>query len=211
MRRAARGAPVASSTWANPWDAIDIQAPHLWYLAQSLGAGWAGDVDGAERWLTPLLERDRRAWAGDAAEWVRARFDADPENRRARLAALADGTLTELPAVRALVLVDALRAGDARAATHDAAVTMLHEMGAGALAASLLPESTTAAAHDDALAALSDRERDVTTLLLEGLSYAQIAQELFVTRSTVAFHLSRVYAKTGTKSRHELVAALRGR
>lgn len=52
---------------------------------------------------------------------------------------------------------------------------------------------------------LSDRERDVVTLLLEGLSYAQIARELYVTRSTVAFDLSNAYAKTGTASRHELV------
>jgi DNA-binding CsgD family transcriptional regulator len=56
---------------------------------------------------------------------------------------------------------------------------------------------------------LSDRERDVVTLLLEGLSYAQIARELYVTRSTVAFHLSNAYAKTGTTSRHELVQLVR--
>jgi DNA-binding CsgD family transcriptional regulator len=56
---------------------------------------------------------------------------------------------------------------------------------------------------------LSDRERDVVTLLLEGLSYAQIARELYVTRSTVAFHLSNAYAKTGATSRHELVQLVR--
>jgi len=41
------------------------------------------------------------------------------------------------------------------------------------------------------------------------LSYAQIAKELFVTRSTVAFHLSNVYAKTGTTTRHGLVQVAR--
>jgi DNA-binding CsgD family transcriptional regulator len=56
---------------------------------------------------------------------------------------------------------------------------------------------------------LSDREREVATLVLEGLSYAQIANALFVTRSTVGFHLSNVYAKTGTSSRHELAQLLR--
>jgi DNA-binding CsgD family transcriptional regulator len=56
---------------------------------------------------------------------------------------------------------------------------------------------------------LSDRERDVVTLLLEGLSYPQIARELYVTRSTVAFHLSNAYAKTGATSRHELVQLVR--
>ena len=47
------------------------------------------------------------------------------------------------------------------------------------------------------------------TLLLEGLSYAQIARELYVTRNTVAFHLSNAYAKAGTTSRHELVQLVR--
>jgi DNA-binding CsgD family transcriptional regulator len=41
------------------------------------------------------------------------------------------------------------------------------------------------------------------------MSYAQIARELFITRSTVGFHLSRIYAKTGTTSRHELSELVR--
>ena len=61
----------------------------------------------------------------------------------------------------------------------------------------------------DPLALLSDREREVATLLLEGLSYAQIANALFVTRSTAGFHLSNVYAKTSTSSRQELAQLLR--
>jgi DNA-binding CsgD family transcriptional regulator len=77
----------------------------------------------------------------------------------------------------------------------------------------LLPaaDDTPGTAPPDPLAPLSDREREVTALLLEGLSYAQIAKELYVTRSTVAFHLSNAYAKTGTSTRHELVQLLRPR
>jgi DNA-binding CsgD family transcriptional regulator len=56
---------------------------------------------------------------------------------------------------------------------------------------------------------LSDRERDVVTLVSIGMSYQQIAQELFITRSTVGFHLGKVYAKAGVTSRHELIALLR--
>jgi DNA-binding NarL/FixJ family response regulator len=59
------------------------------------------------------------------------------------------------------------------------------------------------------LAALSEREREVVTLLTQGLSYAQIAKELYVSRSTIAFHLSNIYAKTATGSRHELTEFLR--
>lgn len=56
---------------------------------------------------------------------------------------------------------------------------------------------------------LSDRERDVLTLLIRGLSMRQIAQELFITSSTVSFHLGRIYAKTGVHSRHQLTQLLR--
>ncbi len=49
------------------------------------------------------------------------------------------------------------------------------------------------------------------TVLQEGLSYAEIARELYVTRSTVAFHLSRACAKTGTTSRMEYALGLRRR
>jgi DNA-binding CsgD family transcriptional regulator len=56
---------------------------------------------------------------------------------------------------------------------------------------------------------LSERERDVAALVVRGMSYAQIARELFITRSTVAFHLSRIYAKTGTGTRHELSDLIR--
>ncbi|MEU8972151.1 LuxR C-terminal-related transcriptional regulator [Streptomyces monashensis] len=63
----------------------------------------------------------------------------------------------------------------------------------------------------DPLAPLSDREREVAALLTQGLSYAQIARELFLSRSTVAFHLSKIYAKTATRSRHELTELVRRR
>ena len=65
----------------------------------------------------------------------------------------------------------------------------------------------TGTAGSSTLARLTDREREIATLLLEGLSYAQIGKELFITRSTVSFHLTRIYAKTGTTSRHELAQA----
>jgi DNA-binding CsgD family transcriptional regulator len=61
----------------------------------------------------------------------------------------------------------------------------------------------------DPLVPLSDREREVVALLTQGLSYAQIARELYVSRSTVAFHLSNIYAKTATGSRHELTDLVR--
>jgi DNA-binding CsgD family transcriptional regulator len=51
---------------------------------------------------------------------------------------------------------------------------------------------------------LTEREQDVLTLLVTGMSYAQISRELFITQSTVGYHLGNVYGKASVSSRHEL-------
>ena len=55
--------------------------------------------------------------------------------------------------------------------------------------------------QQSALAALSDRERDVLDALARGLSNVEIAQELFVSTATVKTHVSSLLAKTGTRTR----------
>ena len=52
---------------------------------------------------------------------------------------------------------------------------------------------------------LSERERDVLTLVVAGMSYAQIARDLFITQRTVGFHLGNIYAKSNVKTRHQLI------
>lgn len=68
------------------------------------------------------------------------------------------------------------------------------------------PETTTAILMR--AYALSRREREVTTLLLRGLSTAEIAATLNISGHTAHDHLKAIYAKTGTRGRGRLVARL---
>jgi two-component system, NarL family, response regulator LiaR len=59
---------------------------------------------------------------------------------------------------------------------------------------------------------LTEREREVLTLMIEGLNNTQIASRLTVSPSTVKSHVSNILAKLGVASRTEAVSlALRNR
>jgi DNA-binding CsgD family transcriptional regulator len=49
----------------------------------------------------------------------------------------------------------------------------------------------------------------VTLLVAQGLSNREVAAELYVSPKTVQYHLTRIYAKLGVRSRAELAAARR--
>jgi NarL family two-component system response regulator LiaR len=53
---------------------------------------------------------------------------------------------------------------------------------------------------------LTTREKEILNLMVEGLSNPDIAERLFVSRSTVKFHVSNILSKLSAESRTEAVA-----
>jgi NarL family two-component system response regulator LiaR len=71
-------------------------------------------------------------------------------------------------------------------------------------AAQALVQSTSqpVPASDD----LTERERDVLRLMVEGLSNAEIAERLVVSPSTVKFHIANIFSKLGVDNRVSAVS-----
>jgi DNA-binding NarL/FixJ family response regulator len=64
-----------------------------------------------------------------------------------------------------------------------------------------VPATAGDALQQAALAALSERERDVLDAVARGLSNVEIARELYVSTATVKSHISSLLAKTGSRTR----------
>lgn len=200
----------------------EVASPHhagqpLGQLHLGLAHLWAGELDDVEAHLV-TMENDLivPAWSRWCRPWLsglRSERAGRLDEARRFLDAAAAAFTSDLPLYRAHVYADLARmsrlTGDPDAATRSADRSRRLYAGLGATAYLTGPSEAASASETDPLNALSDREREVAALLLSGFSYAQIAEELYVTRSTVGFHVSRIYAKTGVESRPQLVRRVR--
>lgn len=125
-------------------------------------------------------------------------------------------------AVKVVVLVDALEPGAVRAMLdHDPDGVLLRDSTAPTMATSLRQVLTgqsvfPAAWHravangrdDQAADGLSQRQRDVLELLVEGQSYEEIGRRLFISVNTVKFHVRAIYLRLGVRNRLAAARAL---
>lgn len=53
------------------------------------------------------------------------------------------------------------------------------------------------------------REAEITLLLMQGYSYPQISEQLFISMHTVKYHVRNILRKTDVSNRHELIKVIR--
>lgn len=215
--------PWMRSQWAGaPFDQGVLGAP--WFMHATQAAVWAGEFGYAEQLIERMRQtRPQPLWTNTAARWLEG-LVAEATGRLEPALALLQGAVDlgwdDLPLYRAHTLLDharLLRRLDQPVlARRSAALAERQYRSLGALPyvrrAETLADPRVAArgtsGHGLSLQ-LTERERDVLTLVVAGLSYAQIARDLFITQSTVSYHLSNVYAKADVPSRHALTALVR--
>jgi DNA-binding CsgD family transcriptional regulator len=156
--------------------------------------------------------------------WLEGRV-LEAEGRTAEALAAYATSLEEpgadrFPFPQAIAALDAGRlaaaAGDpdrARSLLEPAAATF-RRLGAGGYLArcvQLLDETAIASTAADPLASLTTRERQVAHALAAGMTNKEIAERLYVSVTTVNFHVRNILAKLGLRSRRDLRALSRRR
>lgn len=111
----------------------------------------------------------------------------------------------------------ALRAGATgyvlKSASPEEIVAAIHEVRNGGAPMSMQIARMVVNSFNDRplLPALSDRQRDILNRLCEGKSYQAIAQELFITKYTVKFHIKHIYQAMHVHSKSEAIRRVLGK
>ena len=140
------------------------------------------------------LEATRRLESSSAAVVILTTFDTDANVHEALAAGATGFLLKDAPADRLVTAIRAAATGDA-VLSGPVARRVAHE----------LTRRTTQAVAPDRLATLTDRERDVLTLMADGCSNAEIAGRLYIGEGTVKTHVARILMKLGVRDRLQAV------
>jgi DNA-binding CsgD family transcriptional regulator len=197
----------------------------VWAVHLALAQLWADELQAAE------VQLDRAAGVADPGaslhameRWVRgllheARGRSEEALQHLRTATAVGGT--QGPLYRAHALADrariarALGSGSEAASSLCEALALYQELGAAPYIERLTQQADQAAVTvapssvESYVVTLTEREHDVLALVVEGYSYAQIARQLYISQSTVSYHLGNIYPKAGVRSRHELTQWVR--
>lgn len=74
--------------------------------------------------------------------------------------------------------------------------------------AKLMAANTVEKNNDNVFAELTEREKEITNLMAEGMTNRQIADRLYISEGTVKNYISNIYDKTGIHDRTRLVIEL---
>jgi DNA-binding CsgD family transcriptional regulator len=210
--------------WAAPWHwcaflaAVAAEDPpaaqrHAAHLADA-----ASDPAAHAGSLAALLARAARVWlhvlAGEVdldevSSATTALAEAGMAYDGARLAKEAAGRTTDKRVLAAMLgLARGLLAGPATAEEPTPAEAAAPATPADpTLPAPRAPEPPPRPSSRPAV--LSEREREVAELLLDGMTYREIGDRLFITAKTVEHHVGRMRQRLGSESRTDLFADLR--
>ncbi|MDT0308948.1 response regulator transcription factor [Streptomyces sp. DSM 44917] len=151
-------------------------------------------LDGVE--TTRRICQEGEGGPGDPKVLILTTFDLDEYAFSGLKAGAAGFMLKDVPPDELLGAIRAVHSGDAVVAPSTTRRLLDRFV-------TLLP-TPDASAHPE-LDLLTDREREVLTLIAQGLSNGEIAQRLFVSEATVKTHVGRILAKLNLRDRVQAV------
>ncbi len=141
-------------------------------------------------------------------------YRADPSERRKEFRPTDGGTLPpslEYTILKLLAQGEDPVDGVWRAAASASVALRIIELAGGAQTYAVLVERFALRDQMETIATrygLSPRERQVLNLVVKGLRNEEIAQHLFISKSTAIFHVKQLLTKTSSRNRTEMVAKI---